>query len=79
MVEKLGRKRMVNFLIHQNLKVHYASRRRYRRDLQKKILSPSPTLIVGPGAVGTGTLAGMKFNLLKIKQKFGLLMRLIFN
>ena len=51
---------------------HFASRRRYtERFAKKKILSPSPTFnCVGPGAVGTGTLAGMRIlNLLKNKTK----------
>ena len=49
---------------------HFASRRRStERFAKKKILSPSPTFnCVGPGAVGTGTLAGMRIlNLLKNK------------
>ena len=51
---------------------HFASRRRYtERFAKKKILSPSPTFnCIGPGAVGTGTLAGMRIlNLLKNKTK----------
>ncbi len=51
---------------------HFVSRRRYtERIAKKKILSPSPTFnCVGPGAVGTGTLAGMRIlNLLKNKTK----------
>ena len=51
---------------------HFASRRRCtERFAKKKILSPSPTFnCVGPGAVGTGTLAGMRIlNLLKNKTK----------
>ncbi len=50
----------------------FSSRRRYtERVAKKKILSPSPTFnCVGPGAVGTGTLAGMRIlNLLKNKAK----------
>ena len=51
---------------------HFSSRRRCTERLAKnKILSPSPTFnCVGPGAVGTGTLAGMRIlNLLKNKAK----------
>ena len=51
---------------------HFASRRRCtERIAKKKILSPSPTFnCIGPGAVGTGTLAGMRIlNLLKNKTK----------
>ncbi len=51
---------------------HFSSRRRYTEIIaKKKILSPSPTFnCVGPGAVGTGTLAGMRIlNLLKNKTK----------
>ena len=51
---------------------HFASRRRCTEIFaKKKILSPSPTFnCVGPGAVGTGTLAGMRIlNLLKNKTK----------
>ena len=51
---------------------HFASRRRCtERFAKKKILSPSPTFnCVGPGAVGTGTLAGMRvLNLLNNKTK----------
>ena len=51
---------------------HFASRRRCtERFAKKKILSPSPTFnCIGPGAVGTGTLAGMRIlNLLKNKTK----------
>ncbi len=50
----------------------FSSRRRYTEILaKKKILSPSPTFnCVGPGAVGTGTLAGMRIlNSLKNKAK----------
>ena len=74
MVEKSGQvKRMVNILIHQNSKGHILPvEEDLRKDmLKKKILSPSPTFnCVGPGAVGTGTLAGMRIlNLLKNKTK----------
>ena len=51
---------------------HFSSRRRCTEIIAKqKILSPSPTFnCVGPGAVGTGTLAGMRIlNLLKHKTK----------
>ncbi len=51
---------------------HFASRRRCTEILaKKKTLSPSPTFnCIGPGAVGTGTLAGMRIlNLLKNKTK----------
>ena len=50
----------------------FSSRRRCtERVARKKLHSPSPTFnCVGPGAVGTGTLAGMRFlNLLKYKTK----------
>ncbi len=50
----------------------YSSRRRFTEAVaKKKILSPSPTFnCVGPGAVGTGTLAGMRIlNLLKNNTK----------
>ena len=60
-----------NFFNSPKLKgSHFASRRRCtERFAKKKILSPSPTFnCVGPGAVGTGTLAGMRIlNLLKNK------------
>ena len=62
-----------NFFNSPKLKgSHFASRRRCtERFAKKKILSPSPTFnCVGPGAVGTGTLAGMRIlNLLKNKTK----------
>ena len=62
-----------NFFNSPKLKGSYfASRRRCtERFAKKKILSPSPTFnCVGPGAVGTGTLAGMRIlNLLKNKTK----------
>ena len=43
--------------------VYYKSRRRITEIYAKeKVHSPSPTFnCVGPGAVGTGTLAGMRF------------------
>jgi hypothetical protein len=43
--------------------VYYKSRRRITEIYaKKKVYSPSPTFnCVGPGAVGTGTLAGMRF------------------
>ena len=50
----------------------FSSRRRCTEKLaKKKILAPSPTFnCVGPGAVGTGTLAGMRIlNMLKSKTK----------
>ena len=47
--------------------IRFQSRRRVTEILAKKICSPSPTFnCVGPGAVGTGSLAGMRvLNLLK--------------
>ncbi|MDC3064061.1 hypothetical protein OA253_05560, partial [Alphaproteobacteria bacterium] len=47
--------------------IKFTSRRRITEIYAKKICSPSPTFnCVGPGAVGTGTLAGMRvLNLLK--------------
>ena len=46
-------KRIVNFLIHQDLKGHILPvEEDVRRDLLRKILSPSPTFnCVGPGAL----------------------------
>ena len=60
-----------NFFNAPNLKgIFYKSRRRYTEiHAKNKIHSPSPTFnCVGPGAVGTGSLAGMRvLNLLKNK------------
>ena len=62
-----------NFFNSPKMKgLFFSSRRRYTEIVaKKKIYSPSPTFnCVGPGAVGTGTLAGMRIlNTLKHKTK----------